>query len=60
MDVGRQHAGEQWTEILYESAGNVVIIDSKGYGVFPGQPRSCGVWIDSRAEGRQTLDRLSL
>lgn len=59
MDVGRQHAGERWTDILGWAWGQVTI-DTEGCGNFPVGPRSVGVWVDEKAEGRQKLDALIL
>ena len=55
MNVGQQHAGERWTEILHWAWGEVVI-DQRGWGTFPVGPRSVGVWVNAVAEGRKFLD----
>lgn len=54
MYVGRRHARETWTDILQWCAQNVVI-DSKGYGEFPVSAMSVSVWVNSEAEGRDSL-----
>nr|UIX27107.1 NFAmy13B [uncultured fungus] len=51
MFVGRKHAGEHWTDILGWSK-ETVVIDGRGYGVFPVSARSVSVWVDAAAEGR--------
>lgn len=55
MYVGRKHAGEQWSDILGWCTG-VVVIDCRGYGVFPVEAMSVSVWVDVAAEGRAWLD----
>ena len=61
MNVGRQHAGEHWTEVLGSMPGEVMI-DSHGYGVFPingvnGSGRIT-VWCSTVAPGRERIDRV--
>ena len=57
MYVGRQCAGQQWTDIM-DWAWGEVIIDENGIGVFPVGHRSMGVWVNGKAEGRTKLNRL--
>lgn len=59
MNVGRQHAGETWTDIMGWAWGEV-IIDREGWGWFPVGPRSMGVWVNERAAGRDKMDRFVL
>jgi alpha-amylase len=59
MSVGSQHAGERWTDILGRIE-RAVLIDRKGWGVFPVRPRSVGVWVSGTAEGRAQTDDLEL
>lgn len=59
MNVGKQHAGERWTDTLRWSWGEVVI-DENGWGVFHVGPRSVSVWAAKTAIGRQVLDVLVL
>lgn len=54
MYVGRRHSTEQWTDILQWYPGTVVI-DKKGYGEFPVSAMSVSVWVNSSAEGRDSL-----
>ncbi|EAW07299.1 putative alpha-amylase [Aspergillus clavatus NRRL 1] len=56
MFVGRRHAGEQWTDIL-QWHPETVTIDKDGYGLFPVSKKSVSVWVNSEAEGRDTLNR---
>lgn len=56
MYVGAQHAGEAWTDVLEWCIGTV-IIDSRGYGVFPVAAESVSVWINDKAKGRKSLAR---
>ncbi|KAL9049937.1 MAG: hypothetical protein Q9162_006937 [Coniocarpon cinnabarinum] len=63
MKVGRQHAGEQWSEALGGSHVEVDI-DSKGFGVFPIEASQGSgevtVWIDSAAPGRERVESVHL
>ncbi|KAK4167034.1 alpha-amylase [Cladorrhinum sp. PSN259] len=59
MFVGRQHAGEMWTDLLKWCHGQVVI-DSEGWGVFYVGPQSVSVWVYAAAEGRKLADGLGL
>jgi alpha-amylase len=59
MNVGKQHAGEIWTDVLKRCWGEVVI-DEEGWGDFGVGPRSVSVWVDKRAVGRQKVDGLVL
>lgn len=59
MNVGKHHAGEQWTDILRWCWGEVVI-DENGWGAFPVSPRSVSVWASKTASGREHLDELLL
>jgi alpha-amylase len=54
MFVGQQHAGGQWTDILEWHSGSVTI-DSRGWGIFPVSKMSVSVWVNSKAEGRESL-----
>ncbi len=55
MNVGTQHAGEHWTDLLGWAWGNVSI-DREGWGLFPVGPRSVGIWVSEQAEGRAMVD----
>lgn len=59
MFVGRQHAGEAWTDLLRWCPGQVVIRDD-GWGDFPVGHRSVAVWVNSQADGRAEVDTLVL
>lgn len=56
MYVGKRHCGEEWTDILKWCVGTV-IIDDRGYGVFPAAAKSVSVWVNVNAKGRKDLDR---
>ncbi|KAF5862391.1 hypothetical protein ETB97_011748 [Aspergillus alliaceus] len=56
MYVGRNHAKEQWTDILGWHP-ETVTIDKKGYGIFPVFAMQVGVWVNSTAEGRESLEQ---
>ncbi|KAJ9264736.1 CAZyme family GH13 [Paecilomyces variotii] len=51
MFVGKQHAGERWTDLL-EWNKETVVIDGQGYGIFPVLAMSVSVWVNDRADGR--------
>jgi alpha-amylase len=56
MYVGRRHKGEEWSDILGWCL-ETVIIDNRGYGVFPVAAKSVSVWVHERAWGRKSLTR---
>lgn len=56
MYVGARHAGEEWTDIL-EWCVETVLIDHRGYGVFPVAAKSVSVWVHRKAKGRNNLNR---
>jgi alpha-amylase len=56
MYVGPGHAHEVWTDIL-QGHENAVSIDAKGYGDFPVNSMSVGVWVNSAAPGRDSLQQ---
>ena len=43
MDVGMQHAGETWIDVLGNESREVVI-DEEGYGVFSCKDGSLSIW----------------
>jgi alpha-amylase len=49
----------RWTEILGR-VETAVLIDRKGWGVFPVRPRSVGVWVSESAQHRAQIDDLEL
>lgn len=59
MNVGRQHAGERWTDVLSLCWGEVVI-DQNGWGIFGVGARSVSAWASRTAFGRDNLDELVL
>jgi alpha-amylase len=59
MFVGKQHAGECWTDVLNWCPGHVVIGED-GFAVFPVGPRSVAVWVSAEALGRGEADEFVL
>lgn len=59
MFVGKQHAGQRWTDLLASCWGEVVI-DTEGWGVFACAPRSVAVWVHRDAPGRSEVDNHTL
>lgn len=59
MFVGKQHAGECWTDVLGSCPGQVVI-DREGWGVFATGPRSVAVWAHRNAPMRHEVDSFVL
>lgn len=57
MNVGRQHAGEEWTEVFGQSGG-IVTIDRCGIGSFGVKPLSVSVWVNANADGRERFAEL--
>lgn len=57
MCVGKQHAGEVWSDIMGWAWGEVAI-DRAGEGVFTVGHRSMGVWVNKSAPGRKKIDEL--
>ncbi|MCJ1415079.1 hypothetical protein MMC32_001409 [Xylographa parallela] len=62
MFVGREHAGETWTDILglgmnrRQGVEKNVIIDGKGNGDFTCDPMSVAVWVRMDAPDREKFD----
>lgn len=59
MFVGKQHAGERWTDLVACCWGDV-IIDEEGWGVFACAPRSVAVWVHCNAPRRGEVDSYTL
>jgi alpha-amylase len=59
MRVGKQHAGEVWTDIMAWAWGEVLIDSSHGEGLFPVGHRGVSVWVNQAAPGRRKIDELS-
>ncbi|KAI9369674.1 glycoside hydrolase superfamily [Aspergillus egyptiacus] len=49
MYVGAARVGEKWTDLLHPRASSPVIIDHRGYGVFPVDRMSVSVWVPAQA-----------
>lgn len=59
MFVGKEHAGERWTDLLGGCWGEV-IIDGEGWGAFASAPRSVAVWVNRSAPRREEVDNYVL
>ncbi|KAL2157311.1 hypothetical protein VTH06DRAFT_6249 [Thermothelomyces fergusii] len=55
MFVGKQHAGEVWTDLLKWCPGRVVV-DEDGWGLFPVGHRSVAVWVNAQAVNKDVVD----
>jgi len=51
MEVGKEHAGEEWTDVLGWYQG-IVKISEDGWGVFRCHSQSVGIWVKLGARGR--------
>ena len=51
MDVGKEHAGEEWTDFLGWHLG-AVKIGEDGKGRFRCPARSISIWVEVGARGR--------
>jgi alpha-amylase len=58
MDVGQQHVGEIWTDML--GSPSRVTIDTHGRGVFSCGPRSVSIWTKVDSPERRQIDDSSL
>jgi alpha-amylase len=56
MYVGAHHAGEEWSDVLGWCLATV-IIDGRGFGIFPVAGKSIGVWVNAKAKGRKSLSK---
>ncbi|KAK6352859.1 hypothetical protein TWF696_004859 [Orbilia brochopaga] len=54
MNVGSEHAGEVWTDVLGWEQGQVVI-DDEGWGNFTCPGVSCAIWVNKDAPRRDGL-----
>ncbi|KAF5515320.1 Glucan 1,4-alpha-maltohexaosidase [Colletotrichum siamense] len=52
MQVGREHAGEVWTDVMGLETANVMI-DENGLGLFPCQRNSMACFVNKDAKGRK-------
>lgn len=54
MNVGVEHAGEVWTDVLgFE--WSAVLVDSEGWGRFPCQKNGMACYVNEVAEGREAF-----
>ncbi|KAJ7636910.1 alpha-amylase [Roridomyces roridus] len=56
MEVGKEHANEQWTDVLGWNEGEVVIGED-GWAEFRCSAMSVSVWVKSDAKGREEFGR---
>ncbi|KAK7047862.1 hypothetical protein VNI00_006190 [Paramarasmius palmivorus] len=56
MEVGKEHAGEKWTDILGWYEGEIVIGDD-GWADFKSSARSVSVWVKEGAKGREEFGK---
>ena len=56
MEVGKEHAGEKWIDLLGWHQGDV-IIGEDGWADFRCSARSVSVWIKEDARGRDELKK---
>ncbi|CAI6342040.1 unnamed protein product [Periconia digitata] len=52
MNVGVQHAGETWTDVL-DACHHEVVIENDGSAVFPCEVNSVAVYVSANAAGRE-------
>ena len=57
MFVGAKHAGETWTDILWEQ--RVVTIGRDGWATFPVGARSASVFVNKSARGRDRFGKFN-
>ncbi|KAF3147135.1 hypothetical protein TWF569_006220 [Orbilia oligospora] len=55
MNVGPEHKGEVWTDVLGWEQSEVVI-DDEGWGSFTCPGTSCAIWVNKDAPGRDQLN----
>jgi alpha-amylase len=56
MFIGRRYTNTQWIDILGHHDMQVVI-DKRGYGNFPINASSVGVWVEATAVRRDLLEK---
>ncbi|ESK92575.1 glucan -alpha-maltohexaosidase precursor [Moniliophthora roreri MCA 2997] len=56
MEVGKEHAGEKWTDLLGWCQGEAVIGED-GWAEFKCSARSVSVWIRECAKGREEFEK---
>ena len=54
MEIGKEHVGEEWTDILGWSQG-VVKVAEDGWGDFPCSAESVSIWVKVGARGRDGI-----
>lgn len=56
VDVGKEHAGEKWTDVLGWHQGEVTIGDD-GWADFFSPPQSISIWTKTDARGRDEFKK---
>lgn len=56
MDVGKEHAGETWTDLLGWTQGEVNV-NEDGWGEFKCPGGSIGIWTSKDARGRNEFEK---
>lgn len=56
MEVGKEHAGEKWTDVLGWHTGEIVIGED-GWADFRCSARSVSVWTKADARGREEFKK---
>ena len=56
MEVGVQHAGETWTDLLGWYPGEVIVGDN-GWGTFRCPAQSVSLWAKHDARGREQFSK---
>ncbi|KAK6829418.1 Glucan 1-4-alpha-maltohexaosidase [Apiospora arundinis] len=57
MNLGDMHRGEIWTDVLQWQKDEVVI-DGRGFGMFPCPATSVSIWVRKDAAGRERFGKL--
>lgn len=55
VSVGKEQAGQQWTDVLGNRA-ETITIDGSGSAVFPCAAKSVSVWVRQNADGRDLFE----
>ncbi|KAI9889915.1 MAG: hypothetical protein M1814_004638 [Vezdaea aestivalis] len=58
MDVGTEHSGQKWTDVLGWESSEVLIGDD-GFGTFPVGGTSVAVWVNEKAQGRERFGKFN-
>lgn len=58
MDVGQEHQGEQWVDVL-SNCKETVTIDDRGFGLFACMAKNVSVWVRRDAVDRDQFAAIS-